>query len=526
MVFSNLRIFAKNGTQNAYGPIACATLALRNRNMRIRHGRRDGSVLIVMIVVTAIVGITLGSYLNLVANQNLSVLRSMAWNSAISVAEAGVEEAMAHVNRNGTNRVLDGWAADGTMIQTPLPGTNIMVNAVYVTRERTIGSSKYKVYISKDIDPPVIYAEGHVLNPKGNDYLPRPRVVKATTVTDFLFTKGMVAKGEIDLSGNNIRSDSFDSTDPNYSTGGKYDSTKAKANGDVATNSSLIDSLDVWNAEVFGHVSTGPGGNVKIGSNGSVGDTAWHAAGKKGLQPGYFSDDMNVSFPDVEAPFTGGGFTPTTGTVSGTNYSYVLGTGNWQMTGLSLNTSGAMLVNGTAVLYVTGDVSLGGQAYIYIAPGASLQMYVAGANTSLGGKGVVNDNATAAAFGYWGLPSNTSISFGGNAAFTGTIYAPQAVLTLGGGGSTVYDFVGACMTSSVKMNGHFKFHYDEALKSFGPRRGYIEALKSFGPRRGYIVSSWNEASYEEVHSVAGGLTGGGTGGLTGGLTGGTSGLGL
>jgi hypothetical protein len=457
--------------------------------MRIRHGRREGSVLIVMVVVLAIAGITLGSYLNLVANQNLSVLRSMAWNSAISVAEAGVEEAMAHLNKNGTNRVTDGWAEDGTVIRTPLAGTNIIVNDTYVTAQRVIGSAKYKVYVSRNIDPPVIYAEGHVLNPKGNEYLPKPRVVKATTAVDFLFTKGMVAKGEIDLSGNNIRTDSFDSSDPNHSTDGKYDSTKAKANGDVATNASFVDSLDVWNAEVYGKVSTGPGGSVKIGRNGSVGDAQWHADGNTGLQPGHFTDDMNVYFPDVEEPFTGGGFTPTAGTIGGTNYSYVLTDGNWQLTTLSLGSSGSVLVSGDAVLYVTGDVSLSGHAYIYIEPGATLQMYVAGETAAIGGQGVMNANATAASFSYWGLPSNTTISMGGNAAFTGTIYAPQATLTLGGGGSTEYDFVGATITGSVKLNGHFKFHYDEALKAFGPRRGYA-------------VTSWEEASWEEVHNNA------------------------
>jgi hypothetical protein len=126
-------------------------------------------------------------------------------------------------------------------------------------------------------------------------------------------------------------------------------------------------------------------------------------------------------------------------------------------------------------------------------------MYVAGANTSMGGQGVVNGNSTASSFGYWGLPSNTSISMSGNAAFTGTIYAPQALLTLGGGGSTIYDFVGAVITGSVRLNGHYHFHYDEALKEFGPKGGYT-------------VVSWEEASWEEVHPN--GLLGGGT---TGGL---------
>ena len=52
---------------------------------------------------------------------------------------------------------------------------------------------------------------------------------------------------------------------------------------------------------------------------------------------------------------------------------------------------------------------------------------------------------------------------------------------LGGGGSTIYDFVGSTITATVTMNGHFKFHYDESLSRLGPSRGYV-------------VSSWNEIS--------------------------------
>ena len=84
-------------------------------------------------------------------------------------------------------------------------------------------------------------------------------------------------------------------------------------------------------------------------------------------------------------------------------------------------------------------------------------------------------------FEYFGLPTNTSIALSGNAAFTGSIYAPSAALTLGGGGSTTYDFVGSTITATVTMNGHFKFHYDESLARLGPSRGYV-------------VSSWNEIS--------------------------------
>jgi hypothetical protein len=102
---------------------------------------------------------------------------------------------------------------------------------------------------------------------------------------------------------------------------------------------------------------------------------------------------------------------------------------------------------------------------------------------------VVNQDGLATSFSYWGLPSNTSVTMAGNAAFIGTIYAPQAALTLGGGGNTTYDFSGASISNTVAINGHFNFHYDEGLKS--------------GPARGYIVDSWQEVSSTEVYTSAG-----------------------
>jgi len=76
------------------------------------------------------------------------------------------------------------------------------------------------------------------------------------------------------------------------------------------------------------------------------------------------------------------------------------------------------------------------------------------------------------------MPTNTSFAFKANAAFTGIVYAPQADFTLGGGGNNDYDFAGACVVNTIKMNGHFHFHYDEAL-----RKQYWS---------GYQAAAWNE----------------------------------
>jgi len=447
--------------------------------MRINLKRNSGSVFIVIMVLTGVIGVTLASYLHLVSNQNISIMRSMAWNEAVAVSEAGIEEAMAHLNRNRTNRTRDGWTFNAT-------------NNSWVMKEKNLGRQKYKTYVEATAEFPNIISEGYVLNPQTGAWMPLPRTVRVSTTNDAIFAKGLVAKGNIDLSGNGISSDSYDSLNPAYSTGGKYDPTKRRDKGDIATNSSIDDSLNIWNAEVYGKVSTGPGGNLAI-QNGKVGDLAFHAdPTKTGVQPGYSTDDMNVFFPDVEHP--GAGFSPTVGLpsvwVSGpyvidsvpSMYNYVVPGGNYQLkTGLTLNNK-TMVITAPTVLLIEGDFSIsGGSSGITIAPGASLQIYMAGATTSIAGQGIVNKAGRPANFSYWGLPSNTLVKVQGNGDFIGTIYAPSAQLVLGGGGASGDDFMGAAVAGSVKMGGHYKVHYDESLLPFGQRRGYT-------------IVTWNEVA--------------------------------
>jgi hypothetical protein len=283
--------------------------------------QNQGSVLMTTLVITGILGVTLASYLSLVSTQNRSIVRSQTWNATIPVVEAGIEEAIMHLNKNcvlsDINPTPPDWVAGDWS------ATN---NGYYL--ERTLGESSYVVTIITaspySQSRPAIVCRGAVPAPfawaKPNFFLAtvgteEANVVQATvarkvrveTRRSGIFSKGMVAEGQINLKGNNISSDSFDSSDPAYSTFGQYDTSKTKANGDVATNSGLTNSLYVGNANVSGHVSTGPGGTIAIGSNGKVGSKEWMAdPTKTGIEPGYSSDDMNVSFDPVEVPFTGG----------------------------------------------------------------------------------------------------------------------------------------------------------------------------------------------------------------------------
>src|SRR5262249_665128 len=158
----------------------------------------------------------------------------------------------------------------------------------------------------------------------------------------------------------------------------------------------------VGNANIWGRASTGPGGAVSVGPNGAVGSKAWNTGGNHGVQPGWVKDDMNVAFPDIKAPFASG-FTPPSGTVDGTTYTYLLGTGDYALSHLTMQGGQQMYVNGNARLYVTSGIQIGGNAQIIIATNASLFIYMGGTSASIGGNGLANLSGNATKFAYLGL---------------------------------------------------------------------------------------------------------------------------
>ena len=112
---------------------------------------------------------------------------------------------------------------------------------------------------------------------------------------------------------------------------------------------------------------------------------------------------------------------------------------------------------------------MSGNSSITIGPGASLELYVGGANASIA---TLNNEGNCGTFSYFGLPGNTSLAMSGNNTLLGSIYAPNANLSLSGGGNTITDFQGTCAVRGIQMNGHFNFHFDENLRRAGPIRGY------------------------------------------------------
>jgi hypothetical protein len=286
-------------------------------------------------------------------------------------------------------------------------------------------------------------------------------VVKVMTTNAPVFTAALAAKQNIDFSGNGVFTDSFDSSNPLMSDNGRYPllyPSRTSTNGDIASVGGLV---NVANGNVHGKVLLGP--------------TATDAVGSNGLITGGTYNDFNFEFEDVVLPQVTWFTAPSTNAmIDGVSYQYVFSSTNGGYYFIN-NLAGSIYVssNASATLLLTG---LANAQYIRVAGmgtnAGKLTIYMDGPTFSVSGGSSV-DGGVASSLGYWGTTNNTRINFSGNAAFTGTMYAPEAFFKISGGGSSTYNFVGAVVVQSAQVNGHFAFHFDQALLTTGPIRFYL-----------------------------------------------------
>lgn len=388
------------------------------------------------------------------------------------------------------------------------------------------------------------------------------RAVRVRCHGNPIFIASLVAKHKIDLRGNGVLTDSFDSEDLWKSYYGQYDADVYTGDkGDILSNDGVIGTISVQNAKIYGKAHVGAEGTVDVLKQGLVGTHAWASAGNTGFQDGYVLQDANFTFPLTLLPYTSGmnlggpetivtvtydySKTTTTSTVYpdpppwsgvmqtylttpvttpdppapgtyvgsvtinnagssiiektytynqivGTNYTYavwhtnavyhtntyehVLRDGDYY-TADALH--GSTIVLGEAQLVMPNGLSMSGSDQITIAPGGSLKMFVDGSEVTIGGNGIINESGYAWNFMMECTPNVKNFSFNGNGEFIGVLIAPEADMTMNGAGHVNNDFIGSLIMNSVTMNGHFSFHYDEAL-----------ARKFPNPR--LLITSWNE----------------------------------
>lgn len=458
------------------------------------HSQR-GSLLIVSMIMSAIIGISIASYIKLgQASQTISN-RALYNNGAMNLAENGMEEAMYSINKMVADSTYtwSGWTsmASGVDAQRKWTGYTFDQNATGVVR----------VYVkhADGILAPTILARSTVTL-GGATSAPIEKWIKVNLAMTSKFANGLVAKNNITFSGSNASVNSWNS-DPDNNPGTapvSYSTAVDNDNGSVGS-ASVTSAVTVNNADIFGYVATG-GTPATIGPNGLIGPFGTTAGT---IAPGHSSTDFTASFDNVSAPTTYS-YTPIAAITD--NLSLPSGAGvsaaadgkyYIQATQINFNNKTLTIEAGKEVVLMLtntgtgagGAISVGGgSGVISLEANGKLIVYTAG-EINIGGKGISNgvDGADAGTtietdemgqpknFQIWGTKTSGTqdITIAGNGALSAIIYAPFGSVKINGNG----DVCGSIVANDITCVGNAAFHYDESLGNFGGNPYRVAAWK-------------------------------------------------
>lgn len=437
-----------------------------------------GSLLIVAMLLCAIIGISLVSYINVGRSALKTSNRSLYNNAAMNLAENGLEEAMYSINKLVNDSTYsftgDGWTAvGGNDMKRKWTGTTFDQNAT--------GEVRVYIYNYDGAAAPIIVARA-LVNVRGDtNYGAVEKWVKVQLRKTSKFANGLVAKQTINFNGS-PQIDSWNSDPDNnaatapvvYSAATKNDAGSVGSIS-VGVNSVLVDNADIW-----GYVGTG-GAAPSVGATGTIGPFGT-ATGT--VVASHVSTDFSTSFDNVSAPST---YTYTSVGALSTNKTLpddfpaatMQADGKYYIECTSMGGSNKVFTIAAGkkvVLKVTGTTGYvvdikGGSGAININSGASLELYTAG-DINIGGQGAMNGGNSTATMGQpinfqiYGTKTSgvQDINLKGNGVFSGVLYAPFGSVDLDG---SVQSF-GSIVANDITLNGtSAQFHYDESLGNFG-----------------------------------------------------------
>ncbi|MBI2518713.1 MAG: hypothetical protein HYV95_17700 [Opitutae bacterium] len=447
-----------------------------------------GSILIVSMLLCAIIGISIASYLQLGRTSLTISNRALYNNAAMNLAENGLEEAMYSINKmvEDTTYTWSDWNNNGTNAwrQFPTSGT-------YTFDQNATGLVRVYAYNYLGNAAPKFIARSIITLGAGSNGKTIEKWVMVQLRKTSKFSNGLVAKESLRFNGNNASVDSWNSekdSDGNpRSPAVGYSTDVRDDNGSIGSISVAVGAVGVNNADIWGYASTG-GALPSVGSNGLVGPFGTSTGT---MDMSHVSTDFSASFDPVTTPAggsslsaIGNGDLPTTIGTAGATATY-------RMPSISAtgNSSKVLTIEGHVTLILTNTagssaISMGGQSSIAIAPGASLTIYTEG-NIDIGGNGIANGGTSTATanqpinFQIWGTNTSTvanqDIKIAGNGVLSAVVYAPNADVTINGNG----DVMGSVVAENITMTGNATFHYDESLAN----------MSSGNPFR---IASWRE----------------------------------
>lgn len=445
---------------------------------KMKRGEAGAVVVTAALCIFGVCTLLVVGYLWLVMGQGRSVQRSQTWNQAMTVAEAGVEEALAQLNWGPApgkgDLSANGWGKNATKTAG--------VDAFGPPGQRALAGGYYYSSFTAPLNVAngsiaTIYSTGYVSAAVTGTKIARRVMVTATFNSVPTFPDAIDVVSNFSANGSGFATDSWNSHTNTLSTNGQYDSSKTTTNGNVGAEYGIV---DLGNHKVDGNLYLGPDATY----NGSSSDVV-----------GAINKDYNVQIPDVQLPnvtWQDAVHTNVTSVTTATNHgviSYLTNTitgvydfnqsGNYRITaaggsypiqiepGVTVTLDIQQTTFNPGTVTILGGPNNSGTVYMYQESGSAS---LAG-NTTAGGYRPEN-------FIYYGLPGVTSVTLSGNSAFIGAIYAPEATLTLNGGGGN-NGIMGALVVQSLTLHGHYNVHYDQGLAGIG------------GPK-GFTPTSWRE----------------------------------
>lgn len=456
------------------------------------HNER-GSLLIAAMVLTLAISISLVSFLKL-GQTNLNISnRAFYANATMNLAESGLEHAMWSIGKaiDGDAAAWNGWTTSGNAAWRNFTGFTFDANStgnvrVYV-RNYTLAAA------------PVIVARATITPATGASI---EKWVMVSLFQRSLFANGLVAKDTLTFSGGNASVDSYDSRLGAYDAPIGGGATNRYDRGSAGSASVMVSSFSLSNSSIYGNVSIGTSDytGLSVGPNGLVGSFGTSSGT---IDYTRVNTDFTTNFDDASAPATVGyniggigsaTVLPRLGDLPAADGKFYYDVSSISLSGpasriLSVAPATDVVIRITAASGSSG-VSVGGNASIQVLAGATLEMY-ANSNVSIAGRGIANANDPAA-FQLWstraaGAAGTQSISVSGNGQLSAVVYAPNADVSMNGGGASgsVY---GAVVADTITVTGGSNFHYDEALA----------AMSSGNP---FGVSQWSELTTSAQRST-------------------------
>lgn len=414
------------------------------------RGAKRGTILIAAIIVMIAMLIMAIPFLFKLSVQQRTSEKGFRSVSALFLAEAGVERAIWELNYGS-------WAGKEDLTSN----LTMAINDIAAYNGQILGDSGIKVMPFNYDDSTRVVETSGSLRHIGSSYVIRTvKVILEKTLGEPLFTWALFADEGITLDSNALI-DSYDSRI------GKYGDGNTGSDGNIATNATESGSIILGsNASVSGDATAGEGSDP---------DTAITTLSNSKIIGDRLALPEELDLPFVPPPAG----LPNCGIfwIGSDDHETISQSG--QYSSFVMDSNAQVTITADVSLYITGDFSLLSNAKLYIAAGASAEIWVGGnikldSNTILG-----NLSQDPTKLLIYGTETAEYAEWNSNNAFYGAVYMPATYIENNSNAQIYGAFVGRYYYQSSNA----QIHYDNRLS----------AVMRPGSGK-YKVKSWHDMS--------------------------------